>query len=84
MEKVCKVLYTELYGNTPISTVLNVGNEVYFLLTPNLEKSKLNFVKGKVLKALEYGVNVERKTGNIVSKFFVGRNTLFLEKTVTI
>lgn len=84
MEKVCKILYTELYGDTSVSTVLNVGNEVYFLLTPNLEKAKLNFVKGKVLKALEYGVNVERKVGNIVSKVFVAKNLLFLEKTVTV
>lgn len=84
MEKVCKILYTELYGNTPIYTVLSVGNEVYFLLTPNLEKSKLNFVKGKVLKALEYGVNVERVTGSIASKVFVAKNLLFLERTVTV
>ena len=84
MEKTCRVLLTEIYGKVPVSSVIQEGQEVHFLHPHKDERERLNFLTGKVKKANEFGVKVERNYGGITSYHFIERNAIFILTTVVV
>ena len=86
MEIVCKIAVGELYPNIPLTKLLKAGDDIFSLKVQVIPKYKLTYSKCKIKIVHDYGVATERIGGNgdTVTKVFVEKDCIFLERPVSI